>query len=259
MLFGAKACDLRSLNILDYVFKEGDFKDPFYIDSREKTVIIAGDCSEYRENCFCLALGINPYPEENFDLGFSEVSGGFIFTIDSPKGESLIKSYQAYFKKASAEQIKERENKRKEFLKAYRKKISRDNFPEKSTWQENVKRHNLSQIWEDRSEKCVECGACNLVCPTCHCFILEDYKRAEEKFARARIWDSCQYKGFARVAGGANPRSRLAERIRNRFIKKFDFFPVNAGLYACTGCGRCSEACIAGIDIRDVLKELSSA
>ncbi|MGQ9629292.1 MAG: 4Fe-4S dicluster domain-containing protein [bacterium] len=259
VVIGAKACDLRSLKIMDYVFKEGDFKDPFYIADRESTTIIASDCTEYKESCFCLALGINPYPEEDYDLSFAEVSGGLVFSSGSPKGEALIESHRSLFREASEDQIEERESKRKEFLKGYSEKISRENLPPRDSLQVNVKRNFESPIWNNRSQKCVECGACNLVCPTCHCFILEDHRRREGGFARTRAWDSCQYAGFARVAGGLNPRARLAERIRNRFVKKFDFFPENAGLYACTGCGRCSEACIAKIDIREVLKELAAA
>jgi Fe-S oxidoreductase len=71
-----------------------------------------------------------------------------------------------------------------------------------------------------------------------------------------RIWDSCLIEEFAKVAGGANPRSKLWMRLRNRFEKKFDFFPKVADLYACTGCGRCISACPAKIDIRRVLKNL---
>jgi ferredoxin len=71
---------------------------------------------------------------------------------------------------------------------------------------------------------------------------------------RFRLWDSCLLKDFAQVAGGANPRPHLWMRLRNRFEKKFDFFPQLAGIYACTGCGRCILACPAKIDIREVLK-----
>jgi ferredoxin len=77
---------------------------------------------------------------------------------------------------------------------------------------------------------------------------------AQGKQARGKLWDACLFDGFARTAGGGTPRPFRAERLRNRFDKKFSFFPEVLGRYACDGCGRCTEACIANIDIRDVLR-----
>ena len=120
-----------------------------------------------------------------------------------------------------------------------------------------IEKKYTSELWEDEAKTCVECGACNTICPTCHCFLLYDQKN-EQQMRRLRIWDSCMIKDFARVAGGANPRAKLWMRLRNRFEKKFDFFPKVANIYACTGCGRCILSCPAKIDIRKVLKRLVS-
>ena len=94
-----------------------------------------------------------------------------------------------------------------------------------------------------------------MICPTCHCFLLMDQKSGDE-VSRFRQWDSCMLRNFGRVAGEGNPRPLLWMRLRNRFEKKFDFFPKVAGIYACTGCGRCISACPAKIDIRKVLTRL---
>jgi formate hydrogenlyase subunit 6/NADH:ubiquinone oxidoreductase subunit I len=259
ILWGAKNCDLRSLAVMDHVFLNGDFKDPFYAERRENTLVVASDCAGYRDSCFCIALGINPYPEENLDVCLSEVSGGYLLTSGSPKGESFLKAHEGHFQPAAPAQLQERQERRGELLRSLGEKLAADGMPDKGTHQANVRRNFQSAVWETRAGDCVECGACNLVCPTCHCFLLEDYARTAREFGRTRLWDSCQYKSFSRVAGGANPRRKLAERVRNRFVKKFDFFPDTAGFYACTGCGRCSEACIAKIDIKEILKELASA
>ena len=111
-----------------------------------------------------------------------------------------------------------------------------------------------SELWSDFAENCVECGACNFICCTCHCFLLADGVDEDGKPARSKLWDACLFNGFARTAGGGTPRPFRAERLRNRFDKKFSFFPQVLGRYACDGCGRCTEACIAKIDIRDVLR-----
>lgn len=259
VLWGAKNCDLRSLAVMDHVFMTGDFRDPFYAERRQNTLVVASDCTGYRPSCFCLALGINPFPEENYDVTLSEVSGGCLLSPGSPKGESFLAANGSRFSPATPAQIDEQREKREALLRSLGEKLAADGMPDKGAHQANLKRNLQSPVWEKRAADCIECGACNLVCPTCHCFLLEDYAKATQEFGRTRLWDSCQYKSFSRVAGGANPRKKLAERVRNRFIKKFDFFPETAGLYACTGCGRCSEACIAKIDIREILKELASA
>ncbi len=102
---------------------------------------------------------------------------------------------------------------------------------------------------------CVECGGCNLVCDTCHCFLLSERKEGKQH-EKLKVWDSCLYANYARVAGGANPLRTRTQRLRNRFMKKFDFFMDNLGLPACCGCGRCIEVCPGKIDIREVLKDL---
>ena len=118
-----------------------------------------------------------------------------------------------------------------------------------------IEKNYVAPLWEEEAQTCVECAACNMICPTCHCFLLYDQKK-EDLMARFRVWDSCMLKSFARVAAGANPRPRLWMRLRNRFEKKFDFFPNVFNIFACTGCGRCISACPAKIDIRSVLRRL---
>ena len=135
------------------------------------------------------------------------------------------------------------------------KNIADNALPRQDAYSGVVAANFEADVWRDEAQTCVECGACNTICPTCHCFFLFDQKD-EAGMARFRLWDSCMIKDFARVAGGANPRPELWMRLRNRFEKKFDFFPKVAGLYACTGCGRCISACPAKIDIRKVLKRL---
>lgn len=258
VIIGPKSCDLKSLKILDFVFMEGDFQDPFYIANRENSVIISGDCPSFIETCFCLSMGLNPHPEDGYDLNLSRISSGFIADVGSSKGKALVDEKSSYFQTASEGQLDERQANRTDMVGRLKRKLEQDNLLFESPLQDAVRRNFDSPVWENRAEKCIECGACNLVCSTCHCFLLADQKRGEG-FERIKIWDSCQYKSFARVAGGANPRKRLAERIRNRFDKKFVFFPENLGIYACCGCGRCTEACTAKIDIREVLKEVAYA
>ena len=254
-IVGVKACDLKGFKVLDYVFKNNDYQDPFYLKNREQNLIISADCTCAIDTCFCLAVGVNPYPEENFDINISKVRGGYILEVGSQKGRDIVDRKSNLFQSARKELISERDNTRNKVAEEIEKNIKENNIPNQELFKDIIKRNFKSNIWEDEAKTCVECGACNAVCPTCHCFLLYDQKDAE-KMTRLRVWDSCMIKDFARVAGGANPRPKLWMRLRNRFEKKFDFFSKVADIYACTGCGRCILACPARIDIRKVLSRL---
>ncbi len=254
-IVGVKACDLKGFKIQNYVFMNHDYQDPFYIKMCENNLIISIDCTLAIDTCFCLALNVKPYPQENFDINLSMVGEGFIVEVGSQKGQSLVEKYSFLFEEGKKEFISQRDKQREKVIKAVEKNIRENKIPYQDSFKGIIERGYESNIWADEANNCVECGACNTICPTCHCFLLYDQKD-ENRMARLRIWDSCMIKDFARVAGGANPRPELWMRLRNRFEKKFDFFPKVANIYACTGCGRCISACPAKIDIRKILNRL---
>ncbi|MCM8791166.1 MAG: 4Fe-4S dicluster domain-containing protein [Candidatus Omnitrophica bacterium] len=258
IVVGVKACDLASLAIQDFVFEGGDVRDPFYAENRDNTTIIGCDCTYAKETCFCLAMDGAPYPRKDFDLNLSSVDNYFIVEVGGPKGEAIISGFNVFFKEPSPHARSIRESSRKAVERQVQSYIDKRGIPNTDQIRGVVKKnYDSTDFWKDMASTCVECGACNLACPTCHCFLLFDEK---DRFGakRFRIWDACLYNTFARVAGGANPRKHLYERLRNRFDKKFDFFPQVMNSFACTGCGRCVEACAGDIDIREVLKGLVS-
>lgn len=256
-IIGVKACDLKGFKVQDYVFKNHDYRDSSYIDNRERNLIISSDCTCAIETCFCLALGIKPYPQEDFDINLSETKDGFIAEIGSEKGKGLMDKYSYFFEETKDKVINEKKNVREKVIKEVERNIKKNGIPHQDSYKDIIEKNYNSDIWQNEAKTCVECGACNIICPTCHCFLLYDQMDGK-KMERLRIWDSCMIKDFARVAGGANPRPKLWMRLRNRFEKKFDFFPKVASVYACTGCGRCISACPAKIDIRKVLGKLVS-
>lgn len=253
-IIGAKACDLVSFKVMDYVYGQEPFRDPFYVSMRDSGLIISSDCTCYGETCFCAAIGIMPYPAEGFDINLSELDGGYVAEAGSVKGEKIIKEYFRLFQSAEP-YIEKKDSNRKKLKEDLLEHVKKSKIPPRDSIQAAFKAKFDSPLWEEVSRTCVECGACNYVCPACHCFILMDQKK-EESFERLRMWDSCLLMSFARVAGGANPRKLLAQRMRNRFDKKFNFFPDVIGRFGCTGCGRCIEACPGRIDIREVLSKL---
>ncbi|MBN2097291.1 MAG: 4Fe-4S dicluster domain-containing protein [Candidatus Omnitrophica bacterium] len=255
-IVGVKACDLKGFKIQDFVFSDHDYQDPFYINNRQTNLIISADCTLAIKTCFCLALGLKPYPQEDFDLNLSPIETGFLVEVGSEKGQLIINKFYSLFENAGKDLINVKDEQRFRVIKEVENNIKAEDIPQQDEFTGMIERNYEAKLWEEEAKTCVECGACNTICPTCHCFLLYDQKH-RKRSSRLRIWDSCMLKDFARVAGGANPRPKLWMRLRNRFEKKFDFFPKVARIYACTGCGRCIWACPAKIDIRRVLKKLT--
>ena len=255
-ILGVKSYDLHSLKLYDLIFAEGEFIDPTYINKRTEALIIGTDCTSFSESCFSPLVGVELYPQENFDIAMAQVKGGFVVEIGSDKGERIIDICSGLFSGAPPEKIAERNEKRKK-LKEQIEKHTKE-FKINVPYEELLRNELESPVWLETTKTCVECGACVLVCPTCYCFLLAD-RKGDNGFDRTRAWDTCQFAGFARVAGGGNPRHKLAERLRHRYLHKFDYLKESYDFYACTGCGRCVEACMGKIDMRKVFVELSKA
>lgn len=254
-LCGLKNCDLFSLKIQDFVFLGGDTPDPFYQKRREEALLISSDCTGFKEVCFCRALDINPHPKEGFDFNLSPLNNGYLLDVASEKAKAIVKSIGDIFTPATVGQLSARLNKRESVIKCLEERLEPHKIPKKETLRDIVLSGYNSGLWQEEAKNCVECGACVFVCDTCHCFLLGDEKEDGEA-KRTRAWDGCLFKNFARVAGGANPMKRRFMRLRNRYLKKFDFFVENMDLNACCGCGRCIEACPGEIDIRRILRKL---
>lgn len=254
-LCGVKNCDLFALKIQDYVFLGGDEPDPIYKKRRESTFIISSDCLAFKETCFCRAFDINPFVSEGFDINLSPLTGGYIVDVATIKGEQLAATLKDTLIPATTAQVSGRAVKRDSVVHRIEEHLAHHRIPGKEVLQEIVTYGYNSPVWQEQMHTCVECGGCVLMCDTCHCFLLADEKDGENA-RRIRIWDGCLYNNFARVAGGANPLKMRYMRLRNRYLKKFDFFVSNLGFQACCGCGRCIDVCPGKIDIRFILRRL---
>lgn len=256
-LLGAKACDLSGMDVQDAVFLEGEFRDPFYGSARERNLIVTSDCGFAADTCFCTAMGGAPYAERGFDLNVSVLPDCWLLEAGSSAGESLMERLEEHLAPAGPESLKRRQMQRERVTAEVGRAVEEAGAVDQDRLEGVISEAYESPVWREEADRCVECGACNTICPTCHCFLLYDQMlQAGEEMEKLRVWDSCLLKGFARVAGGENPRPELWMRLRNRFEKKFDFFPRTEGIYACTGCGRCIACCPAEIDIREVLRRL---
>jgi len=253
-VFGLKDCDLRSIEILDKVFLEDEFEDPFYVARRQKMFIISSDCFEPGESCFCNVLDGQPYAESGFDLNVSQVKNGFIVEADSQKGRDFLDKNSNLFTEVPESALNERDKIRAET----KKKLQENNAELKfdATIRDIMTETQDCDVYDEEAKTCVECQACTRVCPTCHCFYLYDTKQ-KDYFGKMKMWDSCMRLTYAQVAGGANPRKVLGERLKHRLMHKLAYFFDRYGVNMCVGCGRCVDAEAGDIDIRRVLKKLN--
>ena len=254
-IFGAKACDLKALAVVDKVLREHAYREPTYAAAREQNFVVAGDCSAHGDSCFCTMLGDRPWPEAGFDLSLSPAEGGYLVEAGSERGERLLSEHASRLRDARPEEVEARARLRAGVESAVR--AQNRPYATRDPLQVSVEKNLKTRIWGKLAATCVECGACNAVCPTCHCFLLHEVPTADGAI-RERVWDQCFHAGYARMAGGGTPRLQLTERFKNHYYHKFVAFPRNWGVTACSGCGRCVDACMGRIDKRECLHRLET-
>ena len=239
VILGIRPCDVKGMLLLDKLFDNEDYRDPYYIEKREATTIIGIACNTPQETCFCTSLGIQPDSKEGMDVLLTEVRDGYLATGISKKGEELISGLSDA---KGNEKIKE--------VKKPSTSFSIENLSAK------LSERFEDEVWAKISEKCLGCAACTYLCPTCHCFDVQDEVVGEEG-RRIRLWDSCQFPLFTRHTSGHNPREKNMERMRNRIMHKFSYFVNIFGETACVGCGRCIQNCPVNFDVREVIDKIS--
>ncbi len=245
VVFGIRPCDARSFVILDRLF-DGDFKDPYYLNKRQQTVLIGLACSDPTNRCFCPSLGGSPAGTEGLDLLFTDSGDSYYIRVITERGQKLLEPAAALLTPPTDEE----KNKKDQVEKAAGAKIRRHvNLDE---MHERLLRAFESEVWLELANKCLGCGICTYYCPTCHCFDIQD-EGDPLAGRRIRVWDACMYEEFTRHTSGANPRHNRAERLRNRILHKFSYYPRNFGYVACVGCGRCIALCPVNEDLIEIL------
>ena len=245
VLFGVRACDARSFELLDLVFL-ADPVDPFYAARREHGTVVTLACGEPEETCFCTNFGIDAANPAG-DVTAWIVGEEMFLRANTEKGEALVKNLEdADCAAVEAEQAKIRAITEKlPFGKLNMTGFDGDHLMEK---------FNDPQ-WAELSRACLGCGTCTFVCPTCQCYDVRDFDTGSG-IQRYRCWDSCMFSDFTLMAHGTN-RPTQVERFRQRFMHKLVYFPSkNDGLYSCVGCGRCLEKCPQSLNIVKIIKAL---
>ncbi|MFC2154804.1 4Fe-4S dicluster domain-containing protein [Candidatus Altiarchaeota archaeon] len=252
ILFGVRPCDVHALELFDKVFLEDEPLDPFYKKMRENIITFALGCREPGYYCFCTSVGGDPHGSKGVDVLLTEIKEGFVAEGVTKKGSDILNENKKFLKKTNSLQVKEAQKAVEESRRKILDKIKlSDNFESKinDKWDDD--------LWLYQSLKCIGCGACTYLCPTCWCFDVSDkWSLLKKEGERNRCWDSCMYAGFTRMAGGHNPRETQRERLRQRINHKFNYIPEKYGLFGCTGCGRCTEHCPVDVNLGEILEEV---
>ena len=248
VLFGIHTCDLAGIQALNIVFSDRP-KDLNYLIRKNKITIIGYECNNLCDEYSTCTLMDNDLPNGGYDLFFTDLGDCFYVHINTQAGDDIVDSTKLFEKPDSSHEKKLnelRENKRKIFINKFG--INYQEIPAL------FDKCGNSKVWEEIGNKCLSCGNCTNVCPTCYCFDTKDEPELDLKMGkRIRVWDSCQSEPFAAVAGGENFREHRRDRQKHRFYRKFKYPVEKYSRFFCTGCGRCTRTCMADISLIDTL------
>lgn len=240
---GLRLCDLRGISVLDDVYlKQGPFLDPYYAARREKLSTIVTVCDDPRWSCFCATMGDVGEWAKSADVLVTDIGDKLYVAPISEKGEKLVEG--AFFADPSAEDTAKKTQVWEDLLALPKLAFAGKDLSKELDWDDPV--------WSEIAKKCLGCGICSYMCPSCSCFDIQDETKGSVT-ERYRCRDTCQSCDFTNMGHGHNPRPEKTMRTRQRVMHKFSYQVTQYGSTGCSGCGRCVESCPVNVDLRDVL------
>ncbi|HAJ73707.1 MAG TPA: anaerobic sulfite reductase subunit A [Lachnospiraceae bacterium] len=236
-----RSCDMHAVKRLDAIYLENKFTDPFYRRVRERVKFVLIGCSHSYEDCFCV------------DMGSNRTEEGYLFSIDvfgdvvksDVKDEEIGKLFEKY--------AEGREKITPAYVTENEVRVSvPENVPN------SIYKH---EMWDEYTSRCINCGRCNFVCPTCTCYTMQDifYTDNGRVGERRRVGSSCMVDGYTNVAGGGEYRRTNGERMRFKVLHKVYHFRKRFGYDMCVGCGRCDMVCPEYISYSNCINKLNDA
>jgi sulfhydrogenase subunit beta (sulfur reductase) len=247
-LFNVRSCDVKGIAFLTHMH-EMEPADASYLRRSDKLTVISLACATPCPLGFCICTDSGPFLSECYDVQLTDLGESYLVEVGSPKGEAAISEARNLFREASEGEV----SRRKSLEQTARKRFGEETCHFASAMRRISTRRVPDALWEKMGDWCLECGGCNLVCPTCYCFSVKDLG-SDGTWTRCRMWDSCQYTAFTLEASGHNPRAQRKDRMKRRFFHKVSAqYYTRDGWVGCVGCGRCVQVCLGTTDMPAVV------
>ncbi len=249
VIFGVRSCDISAIRLLDRFYLEG-YRDPYYEQRRKNTLFISIVCNNPDPTCFCIGLGTGPYLEKGFDIQLTDLGNRYFVQAASAEGIKTVKGMFFLFSRPGKMDY---DDQYEVFLSAkerFQKRISLES-PRRMILAGRLK----DDFWQKVARRCFECGGCVYDCPLCTCFTVTD-RRYPDGVERIRLWDTCLFKGFTRMAGGIVPNEKRVLRTMIWYYHKLIYYPETLNEFGCVGCGRCAITCPGKIDMATIATEI---
>ena len=231
-----RSCDIHAVKRLDEIYLRNGYEDFYYKRTREMTKFVLMGCENSCNSGFCASMGTNK--TDSYDLYFKIVDDGVLVDVKNEE-------FKDRFNKGTNIEVKP------DFV---------NENPTKVTLPKNITKETMqSELFKEYGSRCINCGRCNFVCPTCTCFTMQDifYKDNKNAGERRRVWASCQVDGFTTIAGGHEFRQDNSDRMRFKVMHKIHDFEKRFGYQMCVGCGRCDDVCPEYISYSTLINKLS--
>lgn len=237
ILIFLRACDLHALKRLDQIYLKNGYEDFYYARIRERAKFVLMGCETTCNTGFCVSMGTNR--SDDYDAYIK------------PDGECVYMDLKCAELAADVAPAAVQEDVTPDFVTENKEKVT---LPKKLSNDSFNK-----EIWKEYGDRCINCGRCNFVCPTCTCFTMQDifYRDNAKVGERRRVWASCQINGYTDIAGGHSYRKNNADRMRFKVMHKIYDYEKRFGYPMCVGCGRCDDVCPEYISYSNCVNRLA--